>query len=351
MHLELPDYVINRNLIKAVRKNNAVYVKGALNCNPWLRDALFYSEAMVTNVGPFDHTYRPPVYFLNTLFAYAILANSKKVLMALKDLQADIYRSCYVADVLDDGEEPCYRVLELPPIALCQPTDAGLSSAIEVGYDAHGNIIVVTTIYHGNEAEDAVVQYRGYWEFCISARKRTHNAQSINEVTNHIIPIGYDVNILLKQLDLCKLFSRYYYLTVGKGFRNTEYVIRACELFEILLRHGCSFTDRNVTHNMFKALQELIRSPHHSTESRDRLTDILRTIVLLSPDGRALRELESPLLSRVVRSVQTDTLVVRCIRQIRFMLGGQFFLRHVQSLPCSDEVKSLITYGRKRSKR
>ncbi|THD23651.1 hypothetical protein D915_005323 [Fasciola hepatica] len=346
MRLQLPDYVMNRNLIKAVNKNNVAYVKGVLDACPWLRNALFYKEAIFTSVGLFEQTYRPPVLCLFTPFAHAILQNSKTVMKALKIMQVDMYHPCYVADVLEE-DTLSYRVLELPPIALCRPDDPGLSSAVECGYDIHGNIMIVTTIYRGNHVEDAVVQYRGYWEFCLGVNKRNQNAQAITELTKRIILSGYDINILLKQLDLCKLLARYYHLTLGQGFRSMDDLTLACELIQTLIRNGSSLSDPSVTHNMYKALVEVVNSENHSNESFNHLSAILRSVVLLTADAKIWRELKSPMLDGVIRSAPRDTLTMLCVRYIRSLLGGQFFQRHVQSLPCNDETKSLISNGLK----
>ncbi|KAA0185511.1 hypothetical protein FBUS_01858 [Fasciolopsis buskii] len=346
MRLELPDYVINRNLMKAIIGNNATYVKDVIRASPWLRDALLYKEANLTNFGIFEQTYRPPVLCLFTPFAHAMLWNSKSVIKTLKQMEADMYHPCYVADILEEGTSS-YRVLKLPPIALCRPGDPGLSTAVESGYDIHGNIMVVTTIYRGNNAEDAVVRYRGYWDFCLGANKNHQNAQTITDLTGKIILMGYNTNTLLRQLDLCKLFSRYYHLVIGKGFQTEEDLFFASDLIRTLIRNGSSFNDPPVARNLYKALQELIQSENHSDKSLSLLKTVLRSAVLLAPDIEACREMKSLLLNEIIQKTPRDTLASQCARQIRSLLDGQFFRRNVQMLPCSDEVKLLIIQGTK----
>ncbi|CAL8090004.1 unnamed protein product [Calicophoron daubneyi] len=348
MNSELPEYVLNRNMIAAVRKDNAGYIAGMVRSYPWLLDSLFYSERKDDTLGLFEHKWKPPVICLFTLFAYAINYASKRVISKLISLKADIYKSCFVADLMDDaGPEPSYRVKEMPPVSIISPFDEGFRLAAKVGYDLSRQFSVVTTIYHDKEARNFPVVYRGFWEFCLGVSKKMQHPKEMVEITNTILSNGYDTNVLLRQLDLFKLFSRYFHLIPGRGLQDADDVKDVIAFMNTMIRHGCCLTEKPVANGFNKVITELLRTKCHTDETREEMANLISCTAALSPDLTFSQKHDLSSIEAPPNSLEQLSLAAGCVRVIRPRIGGKRFYERVQRLNCKQGVKHCIIFGQK----
>ncbi|KAF6774392.1 hypothetical protein AHF37_06685 [Paragonimus kellicotti] len=286
MLFELPDYVVNRNLVKASQRNNVCYVVALLRSCPWLQDALFYVEKDWTSIGILEQSYKPPVICLLSLFAHAMLTGSKRVMKKLIELGVDVYKHCYILNVVHNQTNlnVVCRMQELPPICLCQPSDVGFQALLECGYDVQKPISITSHTQQDQLVERTLLNYRSFWEFCLGMSKQLHVSQNLLEFTQTVLHNGYDCYSLVKYVDLCKMFVRFFGLIPGKGFRKIDDTIQAIAFLHALVNHGLCLRDKSVANNVNKAVLEVVLCPDHTAQTKLIAHHLLQTIINLSWD-------------------------------------------------------------------
>ncbi|KAA3680181.1 uncharacterized protein DEA37_0009931 [Paragonimus westermani] len=350
MPFELPEYVINRNLVKASQRNNASYVVALLRSRPWLQDALFYTEKDLTSIGILEQPYKPPVICLLSLFAHAMLTGSRLVMKKLMELGGDIYKHCYILNVMHDRAnlDVVCRMQELPPICLCGPSDVGFQALLECGYDVQKPINITSYTQQGELVERTLLNYHSFWEFCLGMSKQLHFPQNLLEFTQTVLHNGYDCHDLVKYVDLCKTFVRFFGLIPGKSFRKIGDTIQAIDFIHTLVNHGLCLRDKPIANNVNRAVWEVVSYPHHTANTKLIAHQLLQTVYHLSWDLTFFRKhQESEELHLFLQTSDHEKLTWRCLRLIRLCIGTKFFAQRVKRLMCPMEIKQLITEANK----
>ncbi|KAG5444548.1 hypothetical protein CSKR_203030 [Clonorchis sinensis] len=349
MRFELPDYVLNRNVITASQRNNVGYLVGLFRRCPWLQDSLFYSEQHWTTLGMLDLTFRPPIVCLFTPFAYAMLSNALGVMTKLVKEGADVYKSCYVVDFIqsDNASEPFYRIQEFPPVALCRPGDPGFQGLMLCGYDVERSMTINMVVQQNEAVEEKRLRYRGYLDFSLGVSKQLNHSREFVEFVKTLFENGYDCHEFLRQVDLWKLFVRGFHLVSEQGFRSIEHRTLAANLISNLIEHGISLKDERTTMNLFKASSAILACPKHTTESKSTALHLLRAVMSLSWNINNFTNSHSNDVKQVLNSLDHGSLLQKCLRAIRTCLGSRFFARKVKKLNCTEETRRMIIDGHK----
>lgn len=353
MQNHLPEYVINTKLFRAIQKNATNYVKDTIEKHPCLLNDLFYLEKNDSRemIGLFDETLKPPLVLLLTPYAYAAMINRRKVLKVLVSLGADAYKSCRLIDIIGFSIEDAknYKVYHFPPIGLCYPSDKGFSSAISEGYDVYREIIFKCQSYKDNiEVESTTLCFDGFWDFALSISKMMQIPEYLIAMTDCIVENGYDANRLLRQLDLEKLFKRYFDGCRNfELFPNAESASLAAEFVETLLQNGCDLTIESNAMEVWKTITQLVDFQSHSEQSRRYLIQLLDTALTLTPDLKVVENLRDKMIVKTMLNAKDyNTLLARCIRSTRKLVGSKFFFKKVNMLGCKDSVKRLLITAR-----
>ncbi|VEL08894.1 unnamed protein product [Protopolystoma xenopodis] len=380
MRLNLPDYVVDANVLEAVRRDNVGYLKGRVTRDPCCLAYLYFAKTAIGTpgrptrarrrleyagrMGLFEGALRAPVHLVLPLLGYALLFQTPRILhyllMQQKRLEA-VEQTGYLADGerLEPPGGRRYRVLTFPLQALMLPDNAffrltqnhaGLlvSAGQRVSVTRHDDQLAANGDGDGQICQSHVFQNAWHlaWQYY---RPMREDAQELCRLTTAYLWHNVEPTGLIRKVWLYRLFvDRFSYQPSGLTFAEPAKKQLAYSLMLSLLVFGCRLEEAKTHYNVFKGLMALLTSSESDKEMQSRIHNLCLGFFALLPSlrGFARAKLEViPLLVDLLAHPSLDNLAAKCVRAIRDLLTGRNLARAVMSLWLNEEVEAQILTG------